>query len=82
MNSKMDDEETKTTFRLIENINITKVKESIMLYRKSVVMILADVFENFMTKTTKDFDISPLYNVSLPGNAWQCDLKITGLGWV
>ena len=41
--------------------------------------MLACVFEKFIKVSVNEFDINPLYCVSLPGYTWQCGLKYTGI---
>ena len=49
------------------------------IYLKSVVLLLACVFEKFIKVSNSEFGIKPLYCVSLPGYTWQCGLKYTGI---
>ena len=49
------------------------------LYLNSDVSILACVFEKIRKVSINEFDINPLYCVSLPGYTWQCGLKYTGI---
>ena len=35
------------------------------------------MFENFIKVSIDQFDMNPLYNVSLPAFTWQCGLKFT-----
>ena len=37
------------------------------------------MFEKFIKISVIEFDINPLYCVSLPGYTWQCGLKYTGI---
>ena len=37
------------------------------------------MFEKFINVSVNEFDINPLYCVSLPGYTWQCGLKYTGI---
>ena len=46
---------------------------------KSDVLLLACVFEKFIKVSVGEFDINPLYCVSLPGYTRQCGLKYTGI---
>ena len=46
---------------------------------KSDVLLLACVFEKFKKISVYQYDINPLYCVSLPGYTWQCGLKYTGI---
>ena len=41
--------------------------------------MLADIFEEFIKVFIKEFDINPLYCVSLRGFFWQCGLKYTNI---
>ena len=36
------------------------------------------VFEKFIKVSVNEFDINPLYCISLLGFTWQCGLKYTG----
>ena len=45
---------------------------------KSDVLLLTCVFEKFIKVSFNEFEINPLYCVSLPGYTWQCGLKYTG----
>ena len=49
------------------------------IYLKSDVLLLACVFEKFKKVSVNEFDINPLYFLSLPGYTWQCGLKYTGI---
>ena len=42
-------------------------------------MLLACVFEKFIKVSVIEYDINPLYCISLPGCTWQCGLKYTGI---
>ena len=42
------------------------------IYLKSDVLLLACVFEKFIKVSVNEFDIHPLYCVSLPGYTWKC----------
>ena len=41
--------------------------------------MLACVFEKFMKGSVNEYDINPVYCVSLPGYTWQCGSKYTGI---
>ena len=49
------------------------------IYLKSDVLLLACVFEKFIKVSVNEFDINPLYCVSLQGYTCQCGLKYTGI---
>ena len=53
--------------------------ELTQIYLKSDVLLLACVFEKYIKVSVNEFDINPLYCVSLPGYTWQCGLKYTGI---
>ena len=55
------------------NKNLTEI------YLKSDVLLLACVFEKFLKVSVNEFDINPLYSLSLQGYTWQCGLKYTGI---
>ena len=64
---------------IIERFNIKNGEELTEIYFKSDVLLLACVFEKFIKMSIYEFDINPLYCVSLPGYTWQCGLKYTGI---
>ena len=74
-----DDEEIKRTMVIIERFNIKNGEELTEMYLKSDVLLLACVFEKFIKMSVNEYDINPLYCVSLPGYSWQCGLKYTGI---
>ena len=78
-NGYPDDEEIQRTNKIIETFNIKTGKELTELYLKSDVILLADVFEKFIKVSIKEFEINPLYCVSLPGYTWECGLKYTNI---
>ena len=45
---------------------------------KSDVLLLTCVFEKFIKVSFNEFEINPLFCVSLPGYTWQCGLNYTG----
>ena len=74
-----DDEEIQRTKDIIKRFNIKNGEELTEIYLKSDVLLLACVFEKFIKVSVNEFGINPLYCVSLPGFAWQCGLKYTGI---
>ena len=73
------DEEIQRTMDNIKKFNIKNGKELTEIYLKSDVLLLACVFEKFINISVNQYDINPLYCVSLPGYTWQCGLKYTGI---
>ena len=74
-----NDEEIQRTMDIIEKFNIKNGEELTEIYLKSDVLLLACVFEKFIKISVYQYDINPLYCVSLPGYTWQCGLKYTGI---
>ena len=74
-----DNEEIQRTMDIIERFNIKNGEELTEIYLKSDVLLLACVCEKFIKVSVNEFDINPLYCVSLPGYTWQCGLKYTGI---
>ena len=74
-----DDDEIERTMDIIKKFNIKNGEELTEIYLKSDVLLLACVFEKFIKVSVNEFNINPLYCVSLPGYTWQCGLKYTGI---
>ena len=74
-----DDEEIQRTMDIIGRFNIKNGEELTEIYLKSDVLLLACIFEKFIKISIYEFDINPLYCVSLPGYTWQCGLKYTDI---
>ena len=74
-----DDEEIERTKEIIKTFDITNGEELTEIYLKSDVLLSACVFEKFIKVSINEFQIKPLYCVSLPGYTWQCGLKYTGI---
>ena len=49
------------------------------LYGQNDTLLLADVFENFGDMCIKEYELDPVYFLSLPGLAWQACLKKTNI---
>ena len=73
------DDDIKRTQELIDKNKITNRRELTMLYLKMDVPQLADVFENFVESSTREYKINPLYSYSLPGYTWKAGLKLTDI---
>ena len=73
------DDDIKRTQQLIDKCNITTPQQLTMLYLKMDVLQLADVFENFLESSTREYNINPLYSYSLPGYTWKAGLKLTNI---
>ena len=73
------DDDIKRTQELIDKNKIKNGRELTMLYLKMDVLQLADVFENFVESSTREYKINPLYSYSLPGYTWKAGLKSTNI---
>ena len=73
------DDDIKRTQELIDKNKIKNGRELTMLYLKMDVLQLADVFENFVESSTREYKINPLYSYSLPGYTWKAGLKLTNI---
>ena len=60
---------------------IKRGEELTQLSLKSDVLLLACVFEKYIKVSINEFEINPLYCVSLPGYTRQCGLKYTDIKW-
>ena len=65
--------------KIIRKVNTKNGEELTQIDLKSDVLLLACVFEKFIKVSVNEFDINPLYCVSLPGYTWQCGLKYEGI---
>ena len=65
------------TNEIIKKFNIKNGKELTLLYLKTDVIQLADIFENFIKTAIKEYKINPLYCYSLPGYTWNAGLLYT-----
>ena len=58
---------------------ITNLKELTMLYLKNDVLLLTDIFQNYIDTCKKAYGIIPLYSYSTPYFTWKAVLKMTGV---
>ena len=65
------------TRKVIELFIITNEEVLTNLYFKSDAFLLACVFEELVKVSINEFNINPLYCVSLAGYTWQCGLEFT-----
>ena len=78
-NGYPQDGEIQRTNDINDAFKIKIGKELTELYLKTDVVLLTDVFEEFIRVSINEFKINPLYSVSLPGYIWECGLKYTGI---
>ena len=50
-----------------------------MLYLKNDVLLLTDIFQNYIDTCKKAYGIDPLYSYSTPSFTWKAGLKVTGV---
>ena len=74
-----DDEEIERTKEIINLFDLKNGEDLTKLYRKSDVILLADVIEKFVKVSFEEDGINPLYCVNLPGYTYQCALKNTDI---
>ena len=67
------------TKEIIKLFSVKNEEELTKLYLKSDVVLLADNFEKLIKVSVKEFDIIPMYCLSLPVYTWQCALKYTNI---
>ena len=74
-----DFEEIIKTQAIIVKNKITNLKELTMLYLKNDVLLLTDIFQNYIDTCKKAYGINPLYSYSTPSFTWKAGLKMTGV---
>ena len=74
-----DFEEIIRTQAIIVKNKITNLKELTMLYLKKDVLLLTDIFQNYIDTCKKAYGINPLYSYSTPSFTWKAVLKMTGV---
>ena len=73
------DEEIERTMEIIKLFNIKIGEELTQLYLESDVLFFTCVSEKFLKVSIHQFDINPLYCVSLNGHTWEGGVGFTGL---
>ena len=68
----------RTQANIVKN-KITNLKELTMLYLKNDVLLLTDIFQNYIDTCKKAYGINPLYSYSTPSFTWKAGLKMTGV---
>ena len=74
-----DFEEIIRTQAVVIKNKITNLKELTMLYLKNDVLLLTDIFQNYIDTCKKAYGINPLYSYSTPSFTWKAGLKMTGV---
>ena len=65
------------TFEIIDKYNLRSGKDLTLMYNLLDVLILADVFENFIQKCLEFYKINPLYCYSTPGFTFKAFFKFS-----
>lgn len=60
-----------------KTFNIKSLREYTLLYLKTDVLLLADIFENFRVNSIKLYELDPAHYYTTPGYSWDCMLKYT-----
>ncbi len=74
-----DFEEIIRTQAIIVKNRITNLEELTMLYLKNDVLLLTDIFQNYIDTCKKAYGTNPLYSYSTPSFTWKAGLKMTGV---
>ena len=74
-----DFEEIIRTQAIIVKNEIPNLKELTMLYLKNDVLLLTDIFQNYIDTCKKAYGINPLYSYSTPLFTLKAGLKMTGV---
>ena len=73
--SHPDFEEIIRTQAIILKSKITHLKELKMLYLKNDVLLLKDIFQNYIDTCKKAYGIKPIYSYSTPSFTWKAGLS-------
>ena len=74
-----DFEEIIRTQAILVKTKITSLKELTMLYLKNDVLLLTDIFQNYIDTCKKAYGNNPLHSYSTPSFTWKAGLKMTGV---
>ena len=55
------------------------IRDYLLVYLKTDVLLLANVFENFRSKCISYYKLDPAYYISIPGLSWGAMLRMTGI---
>ena len=73
------DKEYKQAIDIWNNTGCETIKDYMMLYLKTDILLSVDVFENLRDKCLEYYEIDPCYTYSTPGLTWLCGLKYTNV---
>ena len=77
--SSISDKEYKQALDCWNNTGCETIKDYMMLYLKTDVLLSVDVFEKFRDKCLEYYEIDPCYTYSTPGLTWLCGLNYTNV---
>ena len=72
-----DDDKVERTREILKMFHIKNGEHLIRFHKKSDVILLVDVFENFIKVSSEESDIIAIFCVSLPSFTYQCGLRYT-----
>ena len=75
--SSITDKENKQAIDCWNNTGFETIKDHMILYLLTDVILSVDVFEKFRDKCLKFYEIDPCYTYSTPELTWLCGLKYT-----
>ena len=77
--SGITDKENKQAIDCWKYTKYETIKDYMMLYLKTDVLLSVDVFEKFRAMCLEYYEIDPCYTYSTPGLTWLCGLKYTNV---
>ena len=77
--SGITDKEYKRAIDCWKDTTCETIKDYMMLYLKTDVLLSVDVFEKFRAMCLEYYEIDPCYTYSTPGLTWLCGLKYTNV---
>jgi hypothetical protein len=78
-NEHLTDADYAHFLKVWEHMKIKNLGEYHDLYLKTVVILLADIFENFRNFGMSKYGLAPAYYYTLPGFVWDSMLKMTNV---
>ena len=76
-NKNISDADYEHAINVFEKFNCENLLDYSILYMKSDICHISDVFQKFSTFAYKTYNLDPRHSFTLPGFSWQCMLKQT-----
>ena len=73
----MSDEEYLHAVKIWNDVNMKNMSDYHNYYLKKDVLLLADIFEKFISRSLEIYKLDPSHYFSSPGVNWNAMLKIT-----